>query len=113
MPKRTRKSKPTTKKKMKKALTRAERTALLTEAQSKNWTAAQIARKAGVSKWTVYGWRQAAKKSGTVKRTGPKVAGSPRKAKRRAKGSTARTLDLRGMIAEIVREEFARLLRSV
>jgi transposase-like protein len=111
MPKRTRKSKPATKKKRKKTLTRAERTALLTEAQSKNGTAAQIARKAGVSKWTVYGWRQAAKKSGTVKGTGPKVTGSTRKATRRAQGSTPRALDLRGMIAEIVREELAGLIR--
>jgi hypothetical protein len=89
----------------KKHLSRADRTRILAEAKSKGWTAEQIARKAGVSKWTVYGWnKRSAAKGGrtTVKR------GRPGRPARQATGSLAEML--RPLIAEMVRVELARLV---
>jgi len=92
--------------KPKKALSRGDRRALLAEAKSKGWTAQQIAKKAGVSKWTVYGWnKRSASKGGrmTVKR------GRPGRPARQATGSLGEML--RPLIAEMVRGELARLVR--
>jgi lambda repressor-like predicted transcriptional regulator len=89
----------------KKHLSHADRVKILAEAKSKGWTADQIARKAGVSKWTVYGWnkRGAAKgKRTTVKR------GRPGRPTRQARGSLGDML--RPLIAVMVRAELARLV---
>jgi Putative ATPase subunit of terminase (gpP-like) len=91
----------------KKHLSRADRTRILAEAKSKGWTAGQIARKAGVSKWTVYGWKKRGAKPGAGKRSRPgrkAASGTPRRV------SGALQSDFREMISEIVREEIGRLL---
>jgi transposase len=103
MPKRKKKAKAPSKSAPKKHLSRADRTRILAEAKSKGWTAEQIAKKAGVSKWTVYGWkkRSAAKgKRTTVKRERPVGL-------RTSGGSLGEML--RPLIAQMVREELARL----
>ena len=41
-----------------KRLSAADRSRILAEANVNNWTAEQIAKRFGVSKWTVYGWRK-------------------------------------------------------
>lgn len=89
----------------KKHLSPADRRALLAEATSKGWSADQIAKRAGVSKWTVYGWnkRGAAKgKRTTLKR------GRPGRPARQATGSLGEMM--RPLIAEMVRGEILRLL---
>ena len=85
----------------KKNLSRADRATILAEASSKGWTAEQIAKRAGVSKWAVYGWnkRSAAKGRGTATKRGRKVRST-----RQATGSLAEML--RPVIAEMVRGEF-------
>jgi transposase len=103
MAKRTKKSKAASKPAPKR-VSSADRTRILAEAKSKGWTAEQIAKKAGVSKWTVYGW----KKRGAAKR-GRITAkrGRPGRPTRQVAGSLGEML--RPVIAEMVREEIARL----
>jgi hypothetical protein len=94
----------------KKHLSRADRTKILAEAKSKGWTAEQIARKAGVSKWTVYGWNKRGAKPGAGKRGRPGRKAAPATS-RRVGGALQG--DFREMIARIVREEITRLLGSL
>jgi transposase-like protein len=97
-----------------KRLSAAERARILAEAKANGWTADQIAKKYGLSKWTVYGWRQGrAKVDGAT--AGP-LSDSEKKSRRtrRTRGSqraSSLTEMLRPLIAEMVREELARLAR--
>jgi transposase-like protein len=93
------------KKTSRKRISATERNRILAEARSKGWTAARIAKEAGVSKWTVYGWR---------KRKGPqRTTGRPKTAKRAATGAPSIRTDFRAVVSEIVREELAGLLASL
>ncbi len=46
------------KKKTQKRLTRTARAQILATAKANGWTADLVAKKFGVSKWAVYGWRK-------------------------------------------------------
>jgi transposase-like protein len=84
-----------------KRISAADRTRILAEAKVNNWTAEQIAKRFGVSKWTVYGWR---------KRRGGE-AGRPAQGRRASvRGGGPLHEEFRSLLSEIVREEIARVL---
>ncbi|MFN0151857.1 MAG: helix-turn-helix domain-containing protein [bacterium] len=91
-------------KKVPKRISSAERTSILAEAKAKGWTAAQIAKKCGVSKWTVYGWRKR-RASGSAKPAAKRVGSAPASASVRE--------DFRSMLSEIVRQELVKLLGTI
>ena len=91
------------KKQSRKRLSATDRARILAEAKAKGWTADQIAKTYGVSKWTVYGWRQSRSKPGGVPATGPR-------GNQRPSGASSLAEMLRPLIAELVREELRRLV---
>ncbi len=91
-------------KKVPKRISSAERASILAEAKAKGWTAAQIARKCGVSKWTVYGWRKR-RASGSAKPATKRTSAAP--------GSARVREDFRSMLSEIVRQELVKLLGTI
>jgi len=103
---------PKPKSKKLRRLSRADRTKILAEAEANHWTAAQIARRAGVSRWTVYGWRKAASRArrGVVLKS--RVARrAPRSAVKATALGTGKLAEmLRPLIAQLVRDELSRLL---
>jgi transposase-like protein len=87
-----------------KRISATERATILEEARSKGWTAEQIAKRFGVSKWTVYGWRKRrVGGAATVTRTG---------GARRASGGTLHE-EFRALITDIVREEISRVFAGL
>ena len=83
-----------------KRVSREERAKILSAAEKQGWTAADVEKKFGISRWTFYGWR---------KRTGP---GRPRRAaagRGASAGVGAETLraELRALLPGILREEVA------
>jgi len=113
MPKRKKPSnpagKPAAKAPATKTIARADRARILAEMNSTGMTAKQAAKKYGVSFWTVYGWRKNRSKARGGK-PGKKsgVTRSTAKSSSRPSGSLGETL--RPLIAQIVREEIARLV---
>jgi len=91
-------------KKAPKRISASERARILAEAKAKGWTAAQIAKKFGVSKWTVYGWRK--RRAG-----GSSKPAAKRSAATRGTGSVRE--EFRSMLSQIVREELVRLLGTL
>lgn len=89
-----------------KRLSAADRTRILAEAKTNGWTADQVAKKYGVSKWTVYGWRQGTSKANGA--TSRKAAGRARSGRGTSRNGSLAEI-LRPLIAEIVREELGRL----
>jgi len=87
-----------------KRLSAADRSRILAEAKVNNWTAEQIAKRFGVSKWTVYGWRK--RKGGGAGRRAP-----GRQISARGRGPLHE--EFRSLLSEIVREEIARVLTSL
>ena len=86
-----------------KRVSRADRSRILEEARTQGLTADQIAKKYGVSRWTVYGWRK--RRAGQSTRSTVSGGGS-----RGARGSLGEML--RPLINDMVREEMQRLLAS-
>jgi len=110
-PKRTAKPAPkqSAKAPAKKGLSRADRAKILADMKSSGLTAQQAAKKYGISHWTIYGWkksRNAGKSGKPAKKSGAKRTAA--KSSTRPSGSLGETL--RPLIAQIVREELARLV---
>jgi len=79
-----------------KRTSRADRSKILAEMNATGMTAKAAAKKYGLSPWTIYGWRSG--KGGMAAKKSPA----------RATGSLGETL--RPLIADLVRQELARLL---
>jgi transposase-like protein len=80
-------------------VSREERAKILATAEKRGWTAAEVEKRYGISRWTFYGWR---------KRTGP--GRSRRETTLRGgavKGDVLRA-ELRAALPGILREEIAR-----
>ncbi len=82
------------KRKSRKRITRTERAQIIAQAKAKGWTAEQVAKKFGVSKWTYYGWRKSraggAKKAATKAAAPAKRAAGAKTAKRSTGGRVSR-----------------------
>ncbi len=96
------------KKRKLKRVSRSERAKILGEMKSKGLTAERAAKKFGVSKWTIYGWRKRAGK-GKTGALGARRQGA------NTKGITASAIrsEIRAALPAILREEIARAFAGV
>lgn len=99
------------KKTTRKRLSSADRSRILAEAESRGWTAQQVAKRYGISAWTYYGWR----KRGAGKATrGTKTRGVQGRA---AGGATlsanALRTEIRAALPGILREELGNALMNI
>lgn len=87
----------------------ADRTHILADMKANNLTAKAAAKKYGISFWTIYGWRKSRNAGKSAKPSKKSVAKrSAVKPSARSTGSFGETL--RPLVAQIVREEIARLV---
>ena len=99
------------KRKTRQRITASERKKILREMKTEGLTADEIARKYGVSKWTVYGWRQQA--GVTDGRRGRK-AGRPKKGpSTNGTSDAALRAEIRRVLPGILREEVGRAIVAV
>ena len=102
------------KKKPTKRITRANRAEIMATAKAKGWTAEQVARKYGVSKWTYYGWKKrgsgGAKTTTRPGNTGRKTSGA---SGTREITPAALQSEIRAILPTLLREEIYRTLMGV
>lgn len=89
-----------------KRVSREERAKILASAEKHGWTAADVEKKFGISRWTFYGWR---------KRTGPGRSRRGAGARGAVAGISADALrtELRAVLPGILREEVAYALGTL
>lgn len=95
-----------------KQTSKSDRAKILADMKSSGLTAKQAATKYGVSFWTIYGWKKS--RNAAKNATSPKKSAATRPAAKSSPRSTGSTGSfgetLRPLIAQIVREELARLV---
>ena len=95
------------KKKTRKPMAASDRKKILAEAKAKGFTAEQVAKKYGISKWTVYDWKKRAAK--------PKVAKTRKSVQSKTTTIDSKILssEIRAVLPGILREELARALGTL
>ena len=102
------------KKKPTKRITRANRAEIMATAKAKGWTAEQVARKYGVSKWTYYGWKKRGS-GGAKTTTRPGNTGRKTSVASGTSGITTAELqsEIRAILPTILCEEIASALSAM